>query len=410
MTCYKIGENSSDWCLEASKGTKESIDHMGRPCCIFHAPNNSKGVSVSEFNKIVTKYAFKLSENNEVIDFSGTVFPSDLDFSVLGDKISSIKLDACEFSGDVRIANMQIAGDFSCMSSKLLGRIYAHNIAFNGNVNFGETQFIQEAFFSSCVFKKFASFPRCIFHNQVTFDLDTDFSKGASFFEVRFKSSAYFMNVIFGDTMLFQYAYAETKAHFQNVNTAYLKFMNANVQNFEFDDCKWPKKDNRYHIPAEDEESQQGKVETFYRRMKQKYKEAHDDWEASEWHVSEKELMRKRLKYKDSFLLGTIVNLYYFFSGYGERPVRACAIWLTLLGLVGCLLFISFFNDSGTISSSDQIVTIVLSWLQHLVFVKDVAFSPSGAAIQVILLLLTRVLIPVQTALMVFSFRNKLKR
>lgn len=62
-----------------------------------------------------------------------------------------------------------------------------------------------------------------------------------------------------------------------------------NVANLHFVNCEWPEEHGRIKVAVEDESGQLQATRDFYQRMKRKYKDEHNEYEASRWHIAEKE-------------------------------------------------------------------------------------------------------------------------
>ncbi|WP_235619617.1 hypothetical protein [Paucidesulfovibrio longus] len=66
-----------------------------------------------------------------------------------------------------------------------------------------------------------------------------------------------------------------------------------NVANLHFVNCEWPEEHGRIKVAVEDELGQLQATRDFYQRMKRKYKDEHNEYEASRWHIAEKEAQLK---------------------------------------------------------------------------------------------------------------------
>lgn len=164
------------------------------------------------------------------------------------------------------------------------------------------------------------------------------------------------------------------------------------------------------------------KVEILYRMLKQKYKEEHNEYEVSDWHYGEKEMFRKGSYFRRFFPL-SLSNLYWFSSGYGERPVRAGIVLIFLIIGVSILMTMSGLMPStgDSVYSIDRIKgfddildlsklkALILNTLQYATLQKEAIFKPeslSGAYLK----LFAQILIPVQTALFALAIKNRFKR
>ncbi|MBF0527277.1 MAG: hypothetical protein HQK56_19520, partial [Deltaproteobacteria bacterium] len=100
------------------------------------------------------------------------------------------------------------------------------------------------------------------------------------------------------------------------------------------------------------------KVGDLYRRLKQKYKEEHNEPEASTWHYNEKEMFRKSSKRRRYSL--SLTDLYFVSSGYAERPVRAFFALIVLIvlymGVMACFdkRFIPSASPPASIKTAGQ--------------------------------------------------------
>jgi hypothetical protein len=94
------------------------------------------------------------------------------------------------------------------------------------------------------------------------------------------------------------------------------------------------------------------KVEILYRRLKQKFKEEHNEQEVSNWHYNEKEMFRKGSKWRRFVPLLSVTSLYWLTCGYGERPFRAGMILLALIAALSLLGAYGGLEPVSTASTS----------------------------------------------------------
>ncbi|WP_028587310.1 hypothetical protein [Desulfocurvus vexinensis] len=159
--------------------------------------------------------------------------------------------------------------------------------------------------------------------------------------------------------------------------------------------------------------------------MKRKYKDEHNEYEASRWHVSEKEAQLKLLRRAEEYprlwamlwrepgawFLFAMLWLYRQASGFGENPGRA---GLVLLGLVVLPLlalgaaevvghFVLWSWDWGRVDA------VVKDWLRFLPLTSTRGLE-SVPGWRHALMVLWQLLVTVQAALFAFALRNRFRR
>jgi hypothetical protein len=162
-------------------------------------------------------------------------------------------------------------------------------------------------------------------------------------------------------------------------------------------------------------------IEDLYRQMKVKSKEAHNEPETSRWHYREKEMFRKKNRLR-RFNPLSATSLYWFFSGYGERPIRAGFVLLLLFVAIGLAMnglglhaetygkaseIIQGFSLSPDLQRIGKVTQAVI---EHALFVKDPTLKAQPGWGGVLFTIWTKVLIPIQAALFAFALRNKFRR
>ena len=163
-------------------------------------------------------------------------------------------------------------------------------------------------------------------------------------------------------------------------------------------------------------------VGELYRQLKQQYKERHNEAVASKWHYREKEMFRKKRLFRR--VLPSTTNLYWIFSGYGESPVQAGVLLLALLASL-IVLMTAFGLVAIPGKEINEITNIqgfpfTINWmkfrilietiLQHAVFTKKPYYEAATSGGATVLLVFTRLIIPIQAALFAFALRNKFRR
>jgi hypothetical protein len=215
----------------------------------------------------------------------------------------------------------------------------------------------------------------------------------------------------------------------------------------DFINCKWSSVKGRRGLYDETVLNRKSsiehikKVERLYRRLKQKYKEEHDEAEVSNWHRGEKEMQRRGTRFTKNPFLWLILNLYRWTSGYGEEPVRAGLFLLMLIclamrllvgdGLVplggdtkvltqtnsqGSLVLTIYSNptapeDKITLSNAfpDKMSDLFSATLAHLTFDRNASFKPASQKGNTVIVVF-KILITIQATLFAFALRNRFRR
>ncbi|MBF0495462.1 MAG: pentapeptide repeat-containing protein [Deltaproteobacteria bacterium] len=211
-----------------------------------------------------------------------------------------------------------------------LGRAFFDAAVFTQDADFRYTKFTQDVYFRHAKFQKHANFKNSFFEGTAKFEA-TKFNK------VAFKPLIIKERVIFIDVDL-------TKVE--------ISFLQTDLRRFQFERPKWPQEkdwlgfgdrdalwdelaiDLPEHKTTQNDPDEvapdYGTVGDLYRQLKQKYKEEHNEPEASKWHYNEKEMSRKSSRWPK--YTPSLTNLYYLSSGYAERPIPAFLMLIVLFG------------------------------------------------------------------------------
>lgn len=195
----------------------------------------------------------------------------------------------------------------------------------------------------------------------------------------------------------------------------WLDLSEVDLENASFTTCHWPTKadrpNGRIKLRDEDKPGRLQPARDFYQRMKRKYKDEHNEYEASRWHIAEMEAQLKLLRAdKNSKFLKCCLWYYKWSSGFGEAPLRAC-LWL--LGLVFLPLawtaaaevaqhFVWWSFDWGRIDA------VVTAWLGYLPLTRSV--PPGASGLLRAGMLFWQLLVAIQATLFVFALRNRFRR
>lgn len=472
MPCCKAQEYH--WCkdLEPVKGYK---DDKGNEYCVFHAPQGQKGMSVEYFNSEIFRRLNGALEKGQECDLSGTVFEGEIDFSLLNEKkeLPAISFYAATFSEKAKFLGVTFKEALFSMASfkeaefarvlfteraefsrvSFTERANFSGARFNGRADFPEAMF-KEAHFNSAEFKeadfRVTTFSEAAYFSKATFSETTDFDRAtftgrATFYGAKFNGEVYFNDETFIGHAAFRNINIKGTVRYEAVNLERVSFTDTDMRMMDFINCKWPKKHGRdvlydelelfkpeFEMPRwrklkarffPDKEKVK-KVEILYRRLKQKYKDEHDDPGVSPWHYGEKEMFRKGSLFRRYFPL-SFSNLYWLSSGYGERPARAGAALLLLILAATLLLAMSGLEVSNgadikvihgvtneMLSKGLDVKTLwplLLNTLKFATFQKDPFFVPKGWIGETVKIF-AQILIPIQAALLALAVRNRFRR
>ncbi|WP_207260256.1 pentapeptide repeat-containing protein [Desulfovibrio sp. Huiquan2017] len=443
MTCCKCEEHKWDDPQEVVYTDPAN----GKEYCLFHAPADCKGISVDAFNEKALERikAASVSGGVDVLcNLSGTIFPGD--FNAKGHDFPAINLFRAVFTqgahfGGARFGGMAIFSD----------------VHFGGKVNFNKARFKTGAVFSGCRFKGYPNFYRANFAGETSFskaifDEDTcfdmaGFEEAVDFTSAHFLGGAKFSGVSFGAEALFKGVSFACGTKFTTVQVkgvivfdaiqaaegAVLEFVDCIVSpsvlvfqncdltccdfslqrdltNIHFVNSSW---ENKCRIKPNGED-QKGKLQLtrdFYQRMKAKYKGENNEYEASKWHVAEKEAQLKLFRWNgESKFLWIMLWLYKFVSGFGENAARA--FWV-LIGLA--VLPLLALTCMGVVHHSPWwdfdmagIHQIIKDWLKFIPLARTIGEDEPGGLH--VLMIFWQLLITLQAALFAFALRNRFRR
>lgn len=429
------------------------IDQIGKEFCLFHADKDHKGVSQFEFNKAVLRRIRNAIQNAggphtpSECNMSGIVCPWEISFSGPEFRRCPVKLNfsSSMFFGDTTFSAMTFYSPSSFASATFKSKSTFSYVTFLEQTTFYNSQFIGECDFNDVKFHSsanftFASFKKEVSLFRVIFNGDTDFRHAKFSREVDF-----FQTELNRKTNLFRCKGKDLSFHLQELSAHSLSnivFTRLEIRQFTFRDCRWPKNLGlETHMKSVGANFQD--CEELYRAMKQRACLEHDQGMASKWHYREKYMKLKRrlwlplysalfdfIDYKQSFAAIfkklahdifvvfctplraslSLLFIYWFTSGFGERAVRAFA-WLTGYVLATMALCAQVDLSDGTTAILPlELPERVFAALQHLLFITNPKYSPNSPNWRAALLILTRVLVPVQFTLFALAVRNRFRR
>jgi hypothetical protein len=461
-----------DWCGGLDVVHSDDERHY----CAFHAPKDKKPV---DFEALVFQRLNDALRKNELCDMSGAVFPDGFYFSRVNKdkKLPSLNFNKAVFGDGASFGGAKF-GDRAYFGEAVFGNeAYFKFATFGDEAFFEGAKFGNGASFGGAVFGDRADFLGAKFGDRADF-FHANFGNGAIFSGANFGNEAYFGEAVFGDGAFFFDANfgdntifsetifkgsvklgitcikavfhkavfggeaaldrltAEKEIIFKDIDTRNLLFEGAMWRKMRFETCTWNEtKEGRIVIqdevllnkkaenPKENTEESIGHVQDIYRALKLNFKNDHDEYMASFFHASEKEMLTKRTKIDKPFYW-FVLHAYRFSSGYGENPRKALNALLLLLllafvffGSVGLTekenIPITLFKNVENVYYPDweNIKKISLTTFEYLTFQRDIYYKLSPASsLGAFAKILFQILVSIQATLFVFALRNRLRR
>ncbi|WP_285906167.1 pentapeptide repeat-containing protein [Pseudodesulfovibrio pelocollis] len=428
----------------------------GNVYCLFHAPAEHKGMSVDAFNGHVSERiqaVIDLENEKASCDLSGTIFPGDICFES-GSALPNISFEKARFKRGA-VFDKACFGRFAFfIEARFGGGAVFHKASFGEFAFLNEARFEGEAVFIETSFRGDAYFGKARFGGGAFFR-EARFGRAVSFIEARFGGNADFSSAQFNGPIRFdsiktndailKFAYSTVPPSaiiFENCDPTCLDLVDQrDLTHIHFINSSW-EKNGRIKARTEADPGRLQSTRDFYQRMKAKYKAENNEYEASKWHVAEKEaqlkllgeatkpirqtlmevgqgaavkdawkacrLERNCLSVKTFFAalvmwLSPFFNaaaerltfralwLYKYSSGYGEKPFHAL-FWLAVLVLLPALP-----------------VLFPGSMLYYLPLMREHPGSDVWVVTR-LLMVLWQIFITVQAALFAFALRNRFRR
>lgn len=458
MACCKANIYGR-WC----QNEKTSQYDDGEEYCIFHAPKDN-WKDVESFNESVFQRIRRDQGFSSNTDLRGTIFPGPISFKQFNEDNPFPKIDfgSAEFEGEANFTECTFGDRVNFIDCFFQGRTLFINSCFRGQVDFLNCDFEREVLFIASRFNKRIQCLNCDFRDTVAFGgaifsgftifQDCEFQKDVSFVASNFKSQAVFAINVFSGITQFSNLRIDDSSNISfrelSFENSWISFLDTDLTKIRFNDCTLPQTKvfalaSAADILPDEIEVERSfsdlsiktkflnyskcsksymKVGTLYRQLKQQSKEDHNEAEASKWHYREKEMFRKA-KQGRRYIPFSFTTLYWLFSGYGERPIRAGV--MLLFFLAACTLFMNF---SGLTASDPNIYgltsiqgfsltpdwtkfwLLVQNTAQYSLFIKNPDFVATSLSGKIFLLLFSRLLVPIQATLFVFALRNKFRR
>ncbi len=143
---------------------------------------NSEILGISNFSELAfsEEFDFSGSEFKGIADFRGAKFYGPTDFSETSFSKEAL-FDGSEFSGGAQFEGCQFIGWAEFIGSRIMGIAQFRRCMFSGKadflksqfseykVDFSESEFKGDTFFTRCIFSEDAYFIRCVFNGNIDF-------------------------------------------------------------------------------------------------------------------------------------------------------------------------------------------------------------------------------------------------
>lgn len=441
------------WCKNVHSNLLHEYGEEGREYCIFHAPKGQKKVRPDFFNSEIYRLITSAIRNNRACELLGTIFEGDISFEKYhqNNPLPVIDFSNAEFHGNVSFNGVMFDKLVSFNHTIFWGDVDFTVATFNEKALFNFTKFNEAETYSHAMSmitkehgkktekndskrKGMADFRGVEFDGRPSF-LKAIFGGDATFYGAIFKDGAIFNDTNFIKGSMFSNITLEKNIRFEHTNLTKVSFIDTDLRMVDFFDCIFPKKNANDVLYDEKVLDENGKlsealgakinsVEILYRQLKQKYKEEHNQQEASKWHYREKEMQRRRTS-RSECLPFLLLNLYYYSSGYGEDPKKALKFLIFLFIAVSLILGILGLCPVDSDNPSYGIKCIRIWWpfdmdfrkvgaifintLKYSLFQRDYYLKPSTQLGEFVRFL-GQIFIPIQTALFVLALRNRFRR
>ena len=361
--------------------------------CLLHSENKNK--SIKEFTKKVEQ---KIKIKNDIIDLRGCYFPTvfdSFDFKQLcTGKIILFNwavfsdgaiLARSTFPAETHFNGATFSNKATFINATFKGVVEFNDATFEKGADFLNTTFLSSAEFSKTTFKgELTNFREATFENDVNFSAtqfnstwvsfsDTAFIKEGEvdFNNPTFDCQVYFIKTKFDKYCKFRWAEfprTHKQAVFQDTDLRKCSFLHSSIDKVDFRYCEFNKDKpdplfgirlldriiphSRQNVLKDEIDADQGEkkyepVRRLYLELKKNFEDKRDWNTAGDFHYGEMECRRKM--YGWSTFEGFLVNIYFWLSGYGERPLRAAASLFILIGF--CTVVYMYFEDLAFLKS-----------------------------------------------------------
>lgn len=371
--------------------------YPGYDKCIFHLPKKeiyNDNFIIRDFSNAIEDYIGKRINYNE-IKFYGFQF---INFKLHGKNFAqntTLNFEATEFHGDTSFRHCIIENEINFSGAKFVnGSLQFDSNTVNGSCSFAGTKGLKSLSIYDTTFNKVIltginindlaiSYSRInslnmlfikdlkhlwFFSNQI--NVQAIFSGYAEFINNNLELK-FVRNILRDNSIIL----------FENINLSDASFINTNIQDISFANCKWyePKElDSKREIALWDEfESvvsgeppDYSSLANNYSQLVLNFDKRRDFKTAEQFHIGEMECLRKRFKekcrkkwYKKPLILFNSYNFYRLLSTYGTNYWLAFG-WLILILFLSPIVFFMWTGIKPAPEYQDTVSTI-----QYLPFV-----------------------------------------
>jgi len=413
---------------------------------------------------------FSWEDFNSLADFSHCVFNKNVKFN---NSVFSVGVDfrCANFKGKaefsyVNFPNMQDVTEMetSFYSTKFEDEANFFSTKFNNKIDFSESIFLGNASFSNALFNADTSFKKAVFNSS--FFTETIFEKNVDFYESKILT-AHFSKSIFRKVVDFRESCVETFLNFEgtsfesfakfsgkdNKHSSWSKdalnftstdtekpekisfrsialkpdsFINTDTRKFEFTNIKWNVKSFAFDWSrfkdfkfwkdsAKERKAQYELLSIVYRRLATNAEENNRYQEASNFRFTASELDRIGSRWYGR--ITPLSWLYKWSSRFGENWWWALIILLFILAAFVVYYHFAYFQicpKSSEIKS--ECVVRTMSWIEAIhqslmtAALQNVEFRKTILPEQDLVILLQKILSPIQAALLALAIRRKFMR
>ena len=319
----------------------------------------------------------------------------DAEFSEAVQSLISIQQDDPAIT-TIHLDGIHFRTDFSLLYRSFTKRVSFSNAVFYNKVKITDTTFEKGALWGFCLFNDEVEFNRVKFSSIANFS-ETVFKKalkfrltnfyGATFVKASFEEGGQFNHSTFDDFASFRNIRIPTlskvvsfyfiqflsgrRTWFEEVDLSRISFIECDLRYVKFIDVEWVKPKwpacKRKCLVDEFSNFRDEKllpkhlerVRGEYQQLKLNYEEARNFADAGDFYYGEMECLRKSLGPKR--FLPTLTTIYWFSTGYGEKPLRAGSNLIVLIILWVCCLM-SWGLNPTSVNSGYQGIDYEFSW------------------------------------------------